>query len=91
MHNKPGMEVGKFGICNGPAGAAVDEFDIVVKGRGAHAAYPHRSIDPVVIAAQIIVGLQSLVSRSTGPARVPRDLRHQIERRHRLQHHSRTR
>ncbi|MER9070627.1 M20 family metallopeptidase [Mesorhizobium sp. M0902] len=67
MHNKPGMEVGKFGICNGRAGAAVDEFDIVVKGRGSHAAYPHRSIDPVVIAAQIIVGLQSLVSRSTDP------------------------
>ncbi|MER8370977.1 M20 aminoacylase family protein [Mesorhizobium sp. M1378] len=67
MHNKPGMEVGKFGICNGQAGASVDEFDIVVKGRGSHAAYPHRSIDPVVIAAQIVVLLQSLVSRSTDP------------------------
>lgn len=67
MHNSPGMEVGKFGICHGPILAALDEFDIIVKGRGGHAAAPHRTIDPVVIAAQIIVGLQSLVSRNTSP------------------------
>ncbi|MER8710242.1 M20/M25/M40 family metallo-hydrolase [Mesorhizobium sp. M1088] len=34
MHNEPGMEVGKFGICDGPLGAALDEFDIIVKGQG---------------------------------------------------------
>ncbi|MGY3629738.1 amidohydrolase [Bradyrhizobium sp. USDA 3686] len=67
MHNSPGMEVGKFGICDGPIMASQDDFDIVVKGRGGHAAAPHRTIDPVVIAAQIILGLQTLVSRHTNP------------------------
>ncbi|WP_309500940.1 amidohydrolase [Bradyrhizobium arachidis] len=67
MHNVPGMEVSKFGICHGPVTAAQDDFDIVVKGRGGHAAAPHRTIDPVVIAAQIIRGLQTLVTRGTDP------------------------
>ncbi|MER9178342.1 M20 family metallopeptidase [Mesorhizobium sp. M0955] len=67
MHNQPGMEIGKFGICDGPIMGSQDDFDIVVKGRGGHAASPHRTIDPVVIAAQIIVGLQTLVSRKTDP------------------------
>lgn len=67
MHNSPGLEVGKFSICDGPIMAAQDDFDIIVKGKGGHAAAPHQAIDPVVIAAQIIVGLQALVSRSTDP------------------------
>ncbi|MFK4529230.1 amidohydrolase [Bradyrhizobium japonicum] len=67
MHNMPGMTVGKFGICDGPIMAALDEFDLIVKGRGGHAAKPHRNIDPVVIAGQVIVGLQTLVSRNTDP------------------------
>ncbi|MER8805138.1 M20 aminoacylase family protein [Mesorhizobium sp. M0998] len=67
MHNMPGIEVGKFGICDGPIMAALDEFDILVKGRGGHAAMPHQTIDPIVIAAQIIIGLQTLVSRNTDP------------------------
>lgn len=67
MHNMPGIEVGRFGICDGPIMAAIDEFDIIVKGRSGHAAMPHQNIDPVVIAAQIIVGLQTLVSRNTDP------------------------
>lgn len=68
MHNMPGLDVGKFGICDGPIMAALDEFDIRVRGRGGHAAKPHQNIDPIVIAAQIIVGLQTLVSRNTDPA-----------------------
>ncbi|TIM41535.1 MAG: amidohydrolase [Mesorhizobium sp.] len=67
VHNSPGMEIGTFAICEGPMSAALDEFDIIVKGRGGHAAYPHRTIDPIVIAAQIIVGLQAVVSRNTDP------------------------
>ncbi|RWE19348.1 MAG: amidohydrolase [Mesorhizobium sp.] len=67
MHCMPGMEIGTFGICPGLALAAVDEFDIFVKGRGGHAAYPQKVVDPIVIAAQIIVGLQSVVSRHTDP------------------------
>ncbi|PBB41215.1 amidohydrolase [Mesorhizobium sp. WSM3866] len=65
MHNMPGIEVGKFGLRDGTMMAALDEFDLIVKGRGGHAATPHKAIDPVVICAQIILGLQTLVSRYT--------------------------
>ncbi|MER9362913.1 M20 aminoacylase family protein [Mesorhizobium sp. M0500] len=67
MHIYPGIDIGKFGICPGPIMGSQDDFDIVVKGKGGHAAGPHRTIDPVVIAAQIILGLQCLVSRKTDP------------------------
>ncbi|RWL93034.1 MAG: amidohydrolase [Mesorhizobium sp.] len=67
MHNRPGIEIGKFGIRHGAIMGSQDDFDIVVKGRGGHAAHPHRTIDPVVIGAQIIIGLQTLVSRKTDP------------------------
>ncbi|UPJ26414.1 M20 aminoacylase family protein [Bradyrhizobium sp. CW1] len=67
MHNAPGTEVGKFSICSGPIMASQDDFDIIVKGRGGHAAKPHETIDPVVIAAQIILGIQTLVSRKINP------------------------
>jgi amidohydrolase len=67
MHNMPGIEVGRFGICDGPIMAAIDEFDLIVKGKGGHAAMPHLNIDPVVIAAQVVLGLQTLVSRNTDP------------------------
>ncbi|MDX0265007.1 amidohydrolase [Sinorhizobium meliloti] len=67
MDNSPGLDVGRFAICDGPFMAALDEFDMVIKGQGGHAASPHRNIDPIVLAGQIIVGLQPLVSRSTNP------------------------
>ena len=46
---------------------AVDEFDITVKGKGGHAASPHLAIDPVVISAQVISAVQTIISRSTDP------------------------
>ncbi|MQU71786.1 M20 aminoacylase family protein [Sinorhizobium meliloti] len=67
MHNMPGIEVGKFGIRDGSIMAALDEFDIIVTGRGGHAATPHVTIDPVVVGAQIITALQTLVSRNLDP------------------------
>ncbi|MDX2388145.1 amidohydrolase [Sinorhizobium medicae] len=67
LHNEPGMSVGSYGTCYGPFMAALDEFDLIVKGKGGHAAEPHRCIDPIVIAAHILLGLQSLVSRGTDP------------------------
>lgn len=67
LHNQPGMEIGTFGISDGAIGGALDEFDIIVRGRGGHAASPHRAIDPIVIAAQIVLGLQTLVSRGADP------------------------
>lgn len=67
MHIQPGIDIGKFGICPGPIMGSQDDFDLIVKGMSGHAAEPHRTIDPVVIAAQIILALQALVSRRTDP------------------------
>jgi len=67
LHNWPELPLGTFGISTGPMMAAVDEFDIVVKGRGGHAAMPDLAIDPVIISAQIINALQTIISRVTSP------------------------
>lgn len=67
MHNWPGMEVGKFAIRSGPLMAAADQFDITVTGKGGHAAAPHKGIDPTVIASQLMLSLQSVVSRNVDP------------------------
>jgi len=67
MHNWPGMPVGQFAIRPGPMMASYDVFEIVVEGRGSHGAMPHQSIDPVVAAAQIVLGLQTIVSRNVKP------------------------
>ncbi len=67
LHNWPELPFGTFGVNNGPMMAAVDEFDIIVKGKGGHAASPHLSIDPVVISAQVISAAQTIISRSTDP------------------------
>jgi hippurate hydrolase len=67
MHNWPGLEAGQFAIRPGPMMAAFDIFEITVTGRGAHAAMPHLGIDPVVVAAQIVTGLQTIASRNTHP------------------------
>jgi len=67
MHNKPGLAVGKFGIRPGPMMAAYDVFEIAIRGKGTHGAMPHLGIDPVVAAAQIVLALQTVVSRNTDP------------------------
>lgn len=67
MHNLPGLDVGEFAIKPGPIMAATDEFHIKVTGKGAHAAMPHLGNDPIVIGAQIVTGLQSIVSRNASP------------------------
>ena len=67
MHNMPGMPVGAFAIRSGPIMAAADRFDIVIQGRGGHAAKPHETVDPVVIAAQIISAAQTIASRAADP------------------------
>ena len=63
------MPAGTFGIRAGGIMAASDEFTIVIEGQGGHAAMPHNTIDPVVIAAQLVVALQTLVSRNVDPMR----------------------
>ena len=67
MHNMPGMPVGTMGAKVGTMMAAADSFDLIVEGKGAHGAMPHLGIDPVVTAAQIIQGFQTIVSRVTDP------------------------
>ena len=67
MHNMPGMAVGTMGAKVGTMMAAADGFDLVVRGDGTHAAMPHLGTDPVVTAAQIVVGLQTIASRITDP------------------------
>jgi len=67
MHNWPELPAGQFAIRPGPMMAAFDIFEITVSGRGAHAAMPHLGIDPIVVAAQIVNGLQTIASRNTHP------------------------
>ena len=67
LHNWPELPIGSIGVNSGPMMAAVDEFDIIVKGKGGHAAMPQQSIDPIVIASQIILAVQTIISRSTDP------------------------
>jgi amidohydrolase len=69
MHNLPGLPVGKFAIRKGPIMAATDEFGIVVKGRGGHAAMPHTTIDPIAIGAQVVTNLQLIAARNVDPLR----------------------
>jgi len=61
------IPVGKVGVVTGPAMATVDRFNVTVTGKGGHAAYPSRSVDPVVAAAQIVTALQSIVARNVDP------------------------
>ncbi|MUO79522.1 amidohydrolase [Agrobacterium vitis] len=69
MHNMPGMPVGTFAIRKGGIMAAPDKFFITIKGRGGHAAEPHRAIDPIAIGAQIVTNLQMIAARSANPVR----------------------
>jgi hippurate hydrolase len=67
MHNYPGMPIGTFGIRAGPMMAAADALTIDIEGVGAHAARPHLGVDTVLVGAQIINALQSVVSRNVDP------------------------
>ena len=67
IHLWNGLPVGTIGVMPGPMMASVDEFEIVVSGKGGHAAMPHLAIDPVLVAAHLITALQSLVSRRRDP------------------------
>src|SRR4029079_18840307 len=67
MHNSPGMPVGKFGIRPGTTMASADTVTIEIEGVGGHAARPHLSVDTVLVGAQIINQIQSIVSRNVDP------------------------
>src|SRR3989440_4233458 len=61
------LPAGTIALMPGPVMASVDEFEIAILGRGGHAVAPHQAIDPVLIAAHLVTGLQSLVSRRRNP------------------------
>ncbi|MEZ5826541.1 MAG: M20 aminoacylase family protein [Geminicoccaceae bacterium] len=67
LHNWPGIPVGSFGVCSGPAMAASDEFTIHLTGKGGHAAMPHLAVDPVTGGAAIVQAAQTIVSRQVDP------------------------
>jgi amidohydrolase len=67
MHNGPGIPIGSFAIRSGPIMAATDSIDIKIEGLGGHAARPHKCIDSVLVGAQLITALQSIVSRTIDP------------------------
>jgi hippurate hydrolase len=67
MHNMPGFPTGKFGFLPGPFMASSETVVIDVTGRGGHGAMPHKAVDPVVVCAQIVLALQTIVSRNVPP------------------------
>jgi hippurate hydrolase len=67
MHNWPGYALGTFGVKEGPMMASSNEFEVTVSGKGAHAAQPHKGIDPIMVALQIAQSWQTIVSRNVSP------------------------
>ena len=67
MHNWPGGAVGTFAVSAGPVMASSNEFRIVIRGKGCHAALPHNGIDPVPVACQMVLAFQTIISRSKKP------------------------
>ena len=67
MHNMPGIPAGHFAIRKGGIMAAPDKFTIRITGRGGHAAQPNRTVDPIVIGAQIVTNLQLIAARNVDP------------------------
>ncbi len=67
MHNWPGLPPGQVSVRSGPTMAAFDIFEITIQGKGTHGAMPHLGIDPVPVAAEIILALQTIASRTTDP------------------------
>jgi len=67
MHNFPGMPIGQFAIRSGPMMAAADRISIEIEGVGGHAARPQLTVDPILVGAQIVNQLQSIVARNVDP------------------------
>src|SRR5436305_3164907 len=67
MHNYPGLPVGQFALRAGPMMASADRLTIEIEGKGGHAARPHTAIDTVLVGAQIINQIQSIVARNVDP------------------------
>ena len=66
-HNWPGLAVGQFALCAGPAFASSNEFKVTIRGKGAHAAMPHNGIDPIPAACQMVQAFQNILTRNKHP------------------------
>lgn len=67
VHNWPGVPAGRFAVRTGPVFASSNEFEITIRGRGAHAAMPHTGVDPIPVACQMVDMFQTVISRNTRP------------------------
>lgn len=67
LHNWPELPLGQFGVSEGAMMASVEDFDIIIRGKGGHAAIPDLTVDPVVISSQIILAIQTIISRNMNP------------------------
>lgn len=67
LHGWPNLEIGQIGCRPGPMMASADSFDLTIKGKGGHAAYPHLTVDPIVVGAQVVTAWQTLASREVSP------------------------
>lgn len=67
LHVDSSLEVGQVGTCSGPFLAAADSFELIIKGRGAHAAEPQQSVDPIALSAHVINAIHQVVSRRLDP------------------------
>jgi hippurate hydrolase len=67
MHNMPGVPLGQFALRAGAFMGSGDAFEIVITGKGGHAAHPDLCVDPILIGAQVVTALQSIVARSMDP------------------------
>ncbi len=67
LHGWPNLPVGQIGVRSGPAMASSDSFTLRIRGKGGHGAYPHDTIDPILVGAQVVNALQTVVSREISP------------------------
>lgn len=67
LHVHPDKPAGMVGVISGPAFAATNPFRLTVRGHGGHGAYPHRTVDPIVLSAQVITAIQTIVARRLRP------------------------
>ena len=67
MHNWPGAATGSMGVTAGPMMASSNEFEVIINGKGAHAAQPHMGIDPIMVAVQVAQSWQTIISRNKNP------------------------
>ncbi len=67
MHNWPGLPVGSFALSPGPVMASSNEFRILLRGKGAHAAMPNNGLDPVISACQLVQAFQTIITRNKKP------------------------